>query len=91
MARWRAQPVPPRIEGPEWYRNFHPEDWDEPDAQEQAMINGSLGHGTWPPDLHEIHARRRWAEAKHAYRRSHPALADQEFQELLGLVRNGWS
>jgi hypothetical protein len=86
VARWRPAD-PPWIEAPEWYRNFHPEDWDEPDAQEQTMINGSLGYGLWPPDLHEIHSRRRWGEAKYAYRRAQLALAEQEFAELLGSAR----
>jgi len=31
MARWRS--TGGRIEAPEWYRNFHPESWDEPDAE----------------------------------------------------------
>jgi hypothetical protein len=75
--------VPPRIEPPAWFRHFHPEDWDDPDAQEQTMINGSAGYGPWPPHLHEIHARRRWGEAKHRYLGDHPALLEQEFQDLL--------
>jgi hypothetical protein len=31
-----------------------------------------------------MHAERRWAEAKYAYRREHPALASQEFDDLVG-------
>jgi hypothetical protein len=81
MARWRPQDAP-RVEAPEWYRNFHPEDWDEPDGQERAMIAGSLGR-PWPEELHRIHSERRWGQAKHRYRRDHPALADQEFTELI--------
>ena len=81
MARWRPADAP-RLEAPEWYRNFHPEAWDEPDTQERTMINGSLGYGPWPPELREIHARRRWGEAKHAYRQAHPAFGEQEFADL---------
>jgi hypothetical protein len=92
MARWRPQD-PPRIEAPEWYRNYHPEAWDVPDGHEQAMMDGCAGYRCWPgspgsawPDwpqwLHEQHARRRWQEAKHRYRQAHPALATQEFDDL---------
>ena len=71
------------IEPPEWYRNFHPEAWDEPDAQEQSMMDGCRGFGEWPDYLHDHHARRRWHEAQYAYRQTHPALAEQEFQALV--------
>jgi hypothetical protein len=72
-----------RIEPPEWYRNFHLAAWDELDGQEQRMIDGQLG-GPAPlhPGLHEIHALRRWHEAKHAYRGDHPEFARQEYQDL---------
>jgi hypothetical protein len=79
VARWRAA-VPARVEPPEWYRNYHPEDWDAWDAQEQAMTAG--WSGPWPEWLHDHHSRRRWAEAKYRYRRAHPLLQEQEFQEL---------
>jgi len=85
MARWRS--TGGRIEAPEWYRNFHPESWDEPDAQEQAMISGSLGRD-WPEELHRWHAERRWAQAKHAYRQAHPAFVEQEFKDLMAEIRN---
>jgi hypothetical protein len=75
---------PVRIEGPEWYRNYHREDWQEPDSQEQRMMDGSRGYGEWPAELREIHAHRRWEEAKYAYRQEHPALAEQEFGDLVG-------
>jgi hypothetical protein len=95
VARWRAS-EPARIEPPEWYRNYHPEAWDVPDGQEQRMIDGCT-HGPspwpdapewpgapgWPQFLHEIHSRRRWQEARHRYRCEHPALAEQEFEDLL--------
>jgi hypothetical protein len=91
VARWRQ--APERIEPPEWYRVYHPEDWDEPDAEEQAMISGCAGSRPWPdspdsrwPDwpqwLHEHHARRRWAQAKYRYGQQNPALAEQEFIDL---------
>jgi hypothetical protein len=80
---WRKQRQPPRVEPPLWYRVYDPAAWDEPDAQEQAMIDGSRGFGTWPPELHEIHSRRRWKEAKYRYGRDHPALAEQEFADLV--------
>jgi len=32
---------------------------------------------------HRMHAHRRWQEAKCAYRQEHPALATQEFEELV--------
>jgi hypothetical protein len=94
MASWRPR-QPPRVEAPEWYRNYHPGSWDEPDGHEQAMIDGCSGSRCWPgapltarwPDwpqfLHDQHARRRWQEAKHAYRRQNPALASQEFDDLV--------
>ncbi len=37
----------------------------------------------WPQWLHDHHARRRWEEAKGAYRREHRELAEQEFGDLL--------
>ncbi len=37
----------------------------------------------WAPELHEVHARRRWGEAKHRYRGDHPDLAEQELQALI--------
>jgi hypothetical protein len=91
---WRRSTDPPRVEAPEWYRNYHPEAWDQPDAHEQAMIDGSRGYACWPgaPEsawpgwpqwLHDHHARRRWEEAKCAYRRENPALASQEFADIV--------
>jgi hypothetical protein len=80
---WRKPVAPARIEPPEWYRTYHPESWDEPDGHEQAMIDGSRRFFPWPDHLHEIHARRRWQEAKHAYRQEHEALAEQEFADLV--------
>lgn len=83
MARWRRI-TDGRIEAPEWYRNFHPEAWDEPDAQEQRMIDGCPDWRPWPDDVHRWHAERRWGQAKHAYRQKHPALAEQELEDLIG-------
>src|SRR5690349_16757076 len=93
MARWRPQ-EPARIEPPLWYRAFDPAAWDEPDSHERAMMDGCRGFQCWPgappsrwpgwpQHLHEEHARRRWQQAKHAYRRGHPALAEQEFADLV--------
>jgi len=93
MATWRRQ-EPERIEPPLWYRVYDPAAWDEPDAHERAMMDGCDGYACWPgaPEsawpgwpawLHEEHSRRRWQEAKHAYRREHPALASQEFDDLV--------
>lgn len=80
---WRRPSVPARIEPPTWYRVYDPAAWDAPDGHEQAMIDGSLAPADqWPAELHEIHSRRRWQEAKHAYRQEHPALASQEFNDL---------
>jgi hypothetical protein len=92
---WRKPSTPPRIEPPEWFRNYHPEDWDDPDGQEQAMIDGCThpwrpwpdapewpGAPGWPQFLHDIHARRRWGDAKHAYLRDHEDLAEQEFRDI---------
>ena len=82
MARWRV--LPGRIEPPEWYRNFHREAWETPDEHEQRMIDGWRGHlGQWPAHLHYWHAERRWHEAKYAYRREHPDLAEQEFDDIV--------
>lgn len=80
---WRKPVEPAHIEAPEWYRNYHPEAWDEPDGQEQSMMDGCRGFGVWSPELHEINARRRWQEARYHYRQEHPALAEQEFEELV--------
>jgi hypothetical protein len=85
MARWHGRAAP-RVEPPEWYRVYHPEQWGEPDAQEQAMMAGSDRWGPWPDELRDYHARRRWEEAKYAYRREHPLLAEQEFAELFARV-----
>jgi hypothetical protein len=85
---WRKPaPPPPRIEPPGWYRTFDPAAWDEPDDHEQAMIDGCPSFRPWPDRLHRIHAERRWGQAKHAYRQAHPALAEQEFAELISSVR----
>jgi hypothetical protein len=86
MAKWRPADSP-RIEPPEWYRNYHPEAWDEPDRQERSMMAGSQGYGEWPAELHEMHARRRWEQAKHEYRQGHPAFAEQEFADLVARAR----
>lgn len=78
---WRKRVNAP-IEPPAWYRSYDPAMWDEPDGQEQRMIDGHRGY-PWPAELHEIHAHRRWAQAKHEYRGQHPDLAEQEFEALL--------
>jgi hypothetical protein len=80
---------PARIEPPQWYRTFHAAAWDEPDAQEQRMLAGceDLYGAEWVAGRHRIHAHRRWCEAKHAYRRAHPALATQEFEDIIGAER----
>jgi hypothetical protein len=80
---WRKPVEPPHIEPPEWYRTYHPESWDEPDGQEQAMIDGCPSMRPWPDDLHHHHAQRRWHEAKYRYRQEHPDLAEQEFQAIV--------
>lgn len=90
MARWRA--AGKRIEAPEWYRNYHPADWDEPDEQERRMLAGctaALG-SEWVADRHRIHAERRWQEAKHRYRQAHPQLATQELEDLFEEFRRDW-
>jgi hypothetical protein len=78
---------PSRIEPPAWYQDFDPAAWDTPDAQEQSMIEGCQGFGEWPPELRRIHAERRWQEAKYRYRQEHPALATQEFEDLVNAER----
>ena len=83
MARWRSAPA--RVEPPEWYRNFHPEAWGEPDAEEIRMTAGCPGDML--PRLHDHHSRRRWHEAKCAYRRAHPQLATQELEDLMQRAR----
>jgi hypothetical protein len=82
VRRKRAR-EPQRIEPPLWYRVFDPAAWDEPDAQEQAMIDGCPSMRPWPEHLHRWHSERRWCEAKHRYGQDHPALAEQEFADLL--------
>lgn len=83
MARWRGKAAA-RVEPPEWYRNYHPEAWDEPDELELRMMAGSAAYGPWPDELHDYHSRRRWHEAQHRYRQANPLLAEQEFAELIG-------
>ena len=83
--RSRAGP-PQRIEPPLWYRVFDAAAWDEPDGQELRMMNGHLGR-EWPEELHRIHAERRWHQAKHAYCQDHPALAEQEFADIMEEIR----
>jgi hypothetical protein len=82
VARWRRRGRG-RIEAPEWYQQFDPQTWDEPDAQEQAMINGCPSMRPWPEDVHRWHAERRWGEAKHRYRLAYPALAEQDWVEFV--------
>jgi len=84
LMAWRRAVDPPRIEPPLWYRVFDPAAWDEPDAQERRMLAGCEVLGAeWVAGRHREHAERRWHEAKYAYRREHPALATQEFEELV--------
>jgi hypothetical protein len=80
MARWRAA-APARVEPPSWYRSYDPAMWDEMDGHEVAMQAGWTD--PWPAWLHDHHSRRRWQEAKYRYRREHPLLQEQEFQELI--------
>jgi hypothetical protein len=84
VARWR--PVErARIEPPLWYRVFDPAAWDEPDGQERRMLAGCLEAlgAEWVAGRHRMHAHRRWAEAKWAYQREHPALAEQELTDIV--------
>jgi hypothetical protein len=85
MASWRHR-EPAWIEPPLWYRVFDPAQWDEPDRHELAMTGGCPRDNV-PVELHEVHARRRWGEAKHRYRQEHPLLAEQEFNDLVASVR----
>ena len=50
------------------------------------MMAGNLGL-PWPAELHRMHAERRWAQAKYAYEKAHPAFATQEFDALIASVR----
>jgi hypothetical protein len=86
MARWKASTNGP-IEPPEWYRNYHPEAWDEMDAQEQSMFDGSPNWRPWPDYLHKIHSHRRWNEAKFRYRQENPAFGTQSFNDLMTSFR----
>jgi hypothetical protein len=85
VAKWRPAEAP-RVEPPVWYRVYDPAMWNEPDAQETAMMCG-CPLDDWPVELHDIHARRRWGEAKHRYRRERPDLATQEFEDLVSEER----
>lgn len=82
---WRKPVEPAHMEPPEWYRNYHPEAWDEPDNQERRMLAGctALLGSEWVAVRHQWHAERRWYEAQHAYRQAHPAFATQEFNEII--------
>ena len=82
MARWRGGD-PPRIEPPQWYRVYDPAAWDEPDGHEQRMMDGWFPGEAWPPELHACHSERRWQEARYCYRQQCPALAAQEFGDLV--------
>lgn len=84
MAQWRERGG--RLEAPEWYRNFHPEDWDEPDEHELRMMAGNLGC-PWPEVLHGYHVERRWEQAKYQYRRDNSAFGTQEFDDLIARCR----
>lgn len=72
-----------RREGPEWYRVYHPEMWDEPDDLERQMIDGCPSMRPWPDHLHEWHCHRRWETARHEYRKANPEFATQEFHDLI--------
>lgn len=72
-----------RAEPPAWYREFDPVAWDEPDETERQMISGCPSMRPWPADVHRWHAERRWGEARYRYLADHPALAEQELDELL--------
>jgi hypothetical protein len=80
VARWKGG-TPQRVEAPSWYRCYDPAAWDEPDAQEITMTAGWTG--PVPAELRDYHARRRWEEARYAYRREHPLLAEQELGDLM--------
>jgi hypothetical protein len=85
---WRRPQEPPRIEPPLWYRVYDPAAWDEPDEQERRMLAGCEVLGEeWMAGRHRMHAERRWQEAKHRYRQQNPALAHQEFTDLVGEER----
>ncbi len=81
---WRRPREPERVEPPGWYRTFDPVAWDEPDEQERRMLAGCGVLGPeWVAGRRRIHAERRWHEAKYAYRQQHPALAEQELDDLI--------
>jgi hypothetical protein len=80
---WRRPTEPARIEPPLWYRVYDPAAWDEPDRHEQSMIDGCPSMRPWPDELHDAHSRRRWHEAQYRYRQQNPALATQEFDDLV--------
>jgi len=83
---WRRPREAARLEPPGWYRTYDAALWDEPDGQELAMTGGCPRDDV-PVELHEVHARRRWQEAKYRYRQEHPLLAEQEFNDLVASVR----
>jgi len=51
-------------------------------------MTGGCPRDDVPVELHDIHARRRWQEAKYRYRQQNPALAEQEFNDLIASVRD---
>ena len=57
---------------PAWVETFVPADWDEPDEEEQAMIDACPSMRPWPDHLRAWHARRRWAGARAAWLDGHP-------------------
>ncbi len=84
MRRKAREPV--HVEPPSWYRTFDAAAWGVPDGHELSMMAGHLGM-PWPPELHRIHAERRWSQARYVYRRENPALAEQEFSEIVSAHR----
>jgi hypothetical protein len=71
---------------------FDPAAWDEPDDQEEQMLAGCAGlfGPEWVAGRHRWHAERRWHEAKYAYLQKHPALAEQEFEDVAKATARAW-
>src|SRR5258708_23037349 len=78
VARWWVADAP-HIEPPEWYRNFHPEDWDEPDGHEVTMTGG---RDVRDEPGHVTHARPRCEQAKIGHRPTHPSPAEHELNRV---------
>jgi len=73
---------------PAWVSEYVPGDWDQPDQQEQAMMDACPSARPWPEHVHAWHSERRWGEARNAWLDAHPEH-DHRLEELLAQFPGG--